>query len=66
MQDKVQESKKLPSAAQDRQRALNFTSFESSATGWKNRLIWGDKKYVAASLLKILRILRRGGQLARR
>lgn len=37
-------------SAQDRQRKLDlFTA--GRETGWRNRLIWGDKKYVLPSLL---------------
>ena len=34
----------------DRNTTLNMFS-EGRDTGWKNRLIWGDKKYVLPSLL---------------
>src|SRR5437867_2353422 len=37
-------------SAQQRQRALDFFS-EGRETEWRNRLIWGDKKYVLPSLL---------------
>ena len=37
-------------SAQERQMAL--TAARSGATEWRNRLIWGDKKYVLPSLLK--------------
>src|SRR5713101_1143529 len=38
-------------SAQDRQRALDL--FASRDEGeWRNRLIWGDKKYVLPSLLQ--------------
>lgn len=37
-------------SAQDRQRALDFFSYGRDAE-WRNRLIWGDKKYVLPSLL---------------
>ena len=36
--------------AQERQRALDLFSFGRDAE-WRNRLIWGDKKYVLPSLL---------------
>lgn len=37
-------------SAQDRQKSLEF--FRSGRTSeWRNRLIWGDKKYVLPSLL---------------
>jgi DNA modification methylase len=36
-------------SAQDRQRSLFFT--EAGETDWRNRLIWGDKKYVLPALL---------------
>jgi len=36
-------------SAQERQRSLFST--ESEGTGWRNRLIWGDKKYVLPALL---------------
>lgn len=36
-------------SAQDRQRSLFFTDPEQ--TEWRNRLIWGDKKYVLPALL---------------
>ena len=36
-------------SAQERQRSLFFTEPEN--TEWRNRLIWGDKKYVLPSLL---------------
>lgn len=35
-------------SAQERQRSLFFT--ESEQTEWRNRLIWGDKKYVLPAL----------------
>ena len=37
-------------SAQERQKALDLFS-EGSETEWRNRLIWGDKKYVLPSLL---------------
>src|SRR5438046_10158626 len=37
-------------SAQDRQRTLNLFA-AGSETDWRNRLIWGDKKYVLPSLL---------------
>lgn len=37
-------------SAQERQRSLFFASDRSS--DWRNRLIWGDNKYVLASLLE--------------
>jgi len=37
-------------SAQERQRMLDFFS-SSRDTEWRNRLIWGDKKYVLPSLL---------------
>jgi len=37
-------------SAQDRQRSLDFFAAERSAD-WRNRLIWGDKKYVLPALL---------------
>ncbi len=37
-------------SVQERQRALDFFS-EGRDTEWRNRLIWGDKKYVLPSLL---------------
>jgi len=37
-------------SAQERQRSLFFTEPES--TEWRNRLIWGDKKYVLPALLE--------------
>lgn len=36
-------------STQERQRALDFTS--SDEPDWRNRLIWGDKKYVLPALL---------------
>ena len=36
-------------SAQERQRSLFFA--EPDQTGWRNRLIWGDKKYVLPALL---------------
>jgi len=36
-------------SAQERQRVLSFV--ESEQTEWRNRLIWGDKKYVLPALL---------------
>lgn len=36
--------------AQERQRSLDFFSI-GQHTGWRNQLIWGDKKYVLPSLL---------------
>lgn len=38
-------------SAQERQRALDFET-EGRQGEWRNRLIWGDKKYVLPSLLK--------------
>ncbi|NCC74198.1 MAG: site-specific DNA-methyltransferase, partial [Sphingobacteriia bacterium] len=41
-------------SAQQRQKTLNFFSSEPNAQynkEWRNRLIWGDKKYVLPSLL---------------
>src|SRR5438552_19166200 len=37
-------------SAQDRQRTLDLFA-KGKETGWRNRLIWGDKKYVLPSLL---------------
>jgi adenine-specific DNA-methyltransferase len=37
-------------SAQDRQRMLDLFSY-GQTTSWRNRLIWGDKKYVLPSLL---------------
>ncbi len=37
-------------SAQDRQRTLELFA-SGRETGWRNRLIWGDKKYVLPSLL---------------
>src|SRR5713226_1568911 len=37
-------------SAQDRQRTLEMFA-QGRETGWRNRLIWGDKKYVLPSLL---------------
>ena len=37
-------------SAQERQLALDFFA-EDRATDWRNRLIWGDKKYVLPALL---------------
>ena len=37
-------------SAQERQRTLDFFAAERPAE-WRNRLIWGDKKYVLPSLL---------------
>src|ERR1039458_10863781 len=37
-------------SAQERQRSLDFFATERPAD-WRNRLIWGDKKYVLPSLL---------------
>ena len=37
-------------SAQDRQRTLDLFS-QGKQTDWRNRLIWGDKKYVLPSLL---------------
>jgi 16S rRNA G966 N2-methylase RsmD len=36
-------------SAQERQRSLLFA--EPETTDWRNRLIWGDKKYVLPALL---------------
>ena len=36
--------------AQERQRTFNLAS-QGNPTEWRNRLIWGDKKYVLPSLL---------------
>src|SRR5262249_53518283 len=38
-------------SAQQRQRALDFFS-EGRETEWRNRLIWGDQKYVLPSLMR--------------
>jgi len=41
-------------SAQQRQKTLDFFASEPTAqygTEWRNRLIWGDKKYVLPSLL---------------
>src|ERR1039458_5593693 len=38
-------------SAQDRQRSLDFFAAERPAD-WRNRLIWGDKKYVLPALLQ--------------
>ena len=37
-------------SAQDRERTLELFS-QGKATDWRNRVIWGDKKYVLSSLL---------------
>ncbi len=37
-------------SAQERQRSLDFFADERS-TDWRNRLVWGDKKYILPSLL---------------
>ena len=37
-------------SVQERQRSLDFSA-EKRPTDWRNRLIWGDKKYVLPSLL---------------
>lgn len=37
-------------SAQERQRTLDFLANERP-TEWRNRLIWGDKKYVLPSLI---------------
>lgn len=37
-------------SAQERQRSLDFFAADR-ASDWRNRLIWGDKKYVLPSLL---------------
>ena len=37
-------------SAQERQRSLDFFAAERSAD-WRNRLIWGDKKYILPALL---------------
>jgi len=37
--------------AQERQRAFSFDSPAYHPSEWRNRLIWGDKKYVLPSLL---------------
>jgi len=37
-------------SAQERQRSLDFYS-QAQSTDWRNRLIWGDKKYVLPALL---------------
>ena len=41
-------------SAQERQRTLDFFAAERP-TEWRNRLIWGDKKYVLPSLLESMR-----------
>lgn len=38
-------------SAQQRQKTLDFFSAGNNNTEWRNRLIWGDKKYVLPSLL---------------
>jgi hypothetical protein len=38
-------------SAQERQRTLQFESPAYRSDEWRNRLIWGDKKYVLPSLL---------------
>ena len=38
-------------SAQDRQRAFLFNSSANHSNEWRNRLVWGDKKYVLPSLL---------------
>jgi len=38
-------------SAQQRQTALNLSTTGQSESEWRNRLIWGDKKYVLPSLL---------------
>src|SRR5438045_2020955 len=38
-------------STQERQKNLLFASSSSKETEWRNRLIWGDKKYVLPSLL---------------
>lgn len=38
-------------SAQQRQKTLDFFSAGNSNPEWRNRLIWGDKKYVLPSLL---------------
>ena len=38
-------------SAQDRQKALDMFSSADENGEWRNRLIWGDKKYVLPSLL---------------
>jgi adenine-specific DNA-methyltransferase len=38
-------------SAQERQRAFLFDSPASQSNEWRNRVVWGDKKYVLPSLL---------------
>src|SRR5580704_12101883 len=38
-------------SVQERQRNLLNPPHVNTETGWRNRLIWGDKKYVLPSLL---------------
>ncbi|HTZ65728.1 MAG TPA: site-specific DNA-methyltransferase [Solirubrobacteraceae bacterium] len=38
-------------SAQERQRTLDFSTADH-ATDWRNRLIWGDRKYVVPALLE--------------
>ena len=38
-------------SAQQRERTLELFSAGKRSTAWRNRLIWGDKKYVLPSLL---------------
>jgi adenine-specific DNA-methyltransferase len=38
-------------SAQERQRQLDLFSYGQPSSDWRNRLIWGDKKYVLPSLL---------------
>ncbi len=40
-------------SAQQRQKTLDFFSSGNTNTEWRNRLIWGDKKYVLPSLLPV-------------
>ena len=38
-------------SVQQRQKTLDFFSAGNANSEWRNRLIWGDKKYVLPSLL---------------
>ena len=46
-----QTAETINESAQERERLLDFSSSGQRAE-WRNRLIWGDKKYVLPSLLE--------------
>jgi DNA modification methylase len=47
----IQTVETINESAQERQRTLDFSAADD-ATDWRNRLIWGDRKYVLPALLE--------------